>query len=196
MENVDIKPPVFAQTNENKTKNGSFLTTYLLSFFIAIAIVFIVYLSLEISRPITYKSKASEYNADESLCIKDNIVNPSKVTAKVNIDGKEVEVKNGDTIKAGEITFEWQPITNAYSYYVLLSNEAVSEKGIIDPVTKGKEIKETKFTALGLESNTKYYFLIRTKSTKKNFALVFPTPGNCNFVVAALPVFQFTNQSQ
>lgn len=177
--------PVTKSTHgENKVL--TFLVLNLVAFLSAASLIGIV----GIQRQIALKQNVTSTKASEikRSCPSNSIQNPTSVSAYVKVNEVEKEIKNESTIAQDSVIFKWEPIQSIKSYFLLLS----PNKSNVDPVQEGIEVKTTTYEATGLKPGETYYLYIRSKDQLNKFSNVFPTPGNCFFVIPANIIFTFT----
>lgn len=155
---------------------------------VGLAFVLSFYIYRQIYNPQTNTTKASE---GQGICFPLTPRNPTSVKAYSN----SIEVNFGEEISENEITFKWNPVNNATNYYVGISDKKPEEINYrYDPGQTGFKVNDTQYTFKDLKPKTTYYFYVRSINKDGKFGFAFPTPGNCNYGLAAMSTFSFSTK--
>lgn len=176
----------YLSSSSNKNK-ASFLFFNASSFLMAALLISGIYLTNASKKATIINSQASEVK----LRCPSPLPYPSVIQATTVNDNKIVDVRPGDKIDALQITFSWEPIEQAESYYVMLSkSNGINE--VIDPIVHGTKTLKTKHTFFNLDPATTYHFFTRIRTKTGSYSMIYPTPGNCSNILPARSYFQFS----
>lgn len=180
-----LNPPTPGHSNR-----GKFIAINVLSFFVAFSIVSLAY----VTKMNSQQQSINSYAADPAhKCLKGIVENPQTVKGTTVVDNKIIDIKSGDKVTSTQITLEWEKVPGAEMYYVSLNQDPGTEVlPKTDPVLDGQVTKENKYTFTNLRPNTTYYLYVRSKGFNNSLGLTVPTPGMCDYVVPAKPIFSFT----
>jgi hypothetical protein len=180
-----INPPTIGHTNR-----GKFIAINVLSFFVAFSVVSLAY----VTKMNSQQQSINSFAADPAhKCLKGIVENPAIVKGTSVIDNKIIDIKAGDKVTSSQVTLEWDKVPGVEMYYVTLNQDPGTDLlPKTDPILDGKVTKENKFTFTSLRPNTTYYLYVRSKGFNKSLGLTVPTPGMCDYVVPAKPIFSFT----
>lgn len=181
--------PKFLHKNQ-KTNLGSTVLMNVSSVMVAIALVLGIYINKSGSQSQTLSSKA-----DEKMVCTSVVQNPTSVTAHYNEKGVVKEVKADDTLQTNTVTFSWDSINNASSYFAVLAKGTADQTKNTDPITGGGiETKVPTYTFTDIKPGT-YTLYVRSRRVEKGlpfdgFSNV--DPNNCKAAVFSLPLFSFS----
>lgn len=156
------------------------------SFLIALSLTGLVYLNRLTMNPQTVTTNASAMSCPSGFP-----TNPTAVKASTVVDNQIVDLKNNQKINAFQVTFDWEPVAGAKSYFVELTSNKNNLKKI-NPADTGKETNQSNYKFDNLRPNTTYYLLIRSRYPDNKLGFSLPNPNDCSDVVPAASLFSFT----
>lgn len=174
---------------KQKKSHPSFALINITAFMIAITFTSLVYFSQMRSQKQIITSQA----AGEGQCGKGLLQNPQHVRGNSLINGKIIDIHNGDIIQSNSITLNWDSSVAAQSYYLLIDTNPVAPEQT-DPAINGKEIVGTTYTIENLRPGSTYTIYVRAKGYDGKFGYSYPDPYNCNYSLTAEKLFSFTTK--